>query len=489
MTLDRLTTPYAAALAEQGGEASIRLNVPGHNAVVNSESELLGYVGETTLLRDFTPLLSGLDKGDDSPLRQAEQAAAEAWGARRVWFLTGGASQGNRIAAITLAAFREPETPVIVQRSAHSSFIDGIVLAGLRPRFLDPSIDTELGIAHGIAVGRLGASLAAGPAKGVYIISPSYFGAVADVAGLAAASHAAGVPLVVDAAWGAHFGFDASVPDQPLRSGADIVVSSTHKLGGSLTQSAMVMLGDGPFSDELEPLIDRAVAITQTTSANSLLLASLDIARYELQTKGWRIADAVRSADGLRSALRADPRFGVASDAFDRFDDIVGVDPMRVSIDVRRAGLNGNIVRERLQTESGIYVEIATHSCIVLMYGPGHTVDPDPILRELHRIGDDSPQQASGIPRMPPPSAPLVVRPRDAFFGASEVVAIGDAVGRVSADALAAYPPGIPNILPGERFTAEVVDFLRATAGAGGGYVRGALDPSMGTVRVLAGDI
>src|SRR5699024_10077284 len=155
-------------------------------------------------------------------------------------------------------------------RSAHSSFSDGVVLAGLNPSYVLPSVDSANGIAHGISVTSLDKALSRAeddgrPASAVYIVSPSYFGSVADIGGLAEVAHAHGAPLIVDCARGRHSGLHPSLPESPTRLGADLVISSTHKLAGSLTQSAMLHLGKGPFAEVLESLIARAMTMTAST--------------------------------------------------------------------------------------------------------------------------------------------------------------------------------------------------------------------------------
>ena len=480
--------PYADAVRRHAARDTLRLNVPGHSADKGAAPDLMDFYGEELLKRDLTPLLDGLDMGPGSPLAQAQQLAAEAWGARRTWFLTNGASQANRITALTLGSFGRPDQPVMVQRSAHSSFIDGIILGGILPVFMQPTVDDRFGIAHGVSPTALKRALGmtADP-KGIYVITPSYFGAVADIAAMADIAHAAGVPLIVDAAWGAHFGFHPLLPKNPLALGADLVVSSTHKLGGSLTQSAMLHLGDGPFADELEPLVQRAFMLTQSTSMSSLLLASLDIARFSLQAGAERIGTSIDSAERLRTAIRERGRFQIVSDFFWRFDDIVADDPLRVSIDVRSGGLNGHAVREELISSAGIYTEISTDACIVAFIGPGLDPDLDRFLDAIHgldAIGLLAHVDADMI-ALPHPG-PLRLRPRDAWFAPADTVPAAEAVGRVSTDSLAAYPPGIPNVLPGETITTEVVDFLRQIAATPGGYVRGTADAAVDSFRVVA---
>lgn len=479
-------TPYADAVAANAAEDLLRLNVPGHSGDEDAAPELTRFLSSHVLQKDISPLLWGIDLGSDSPYDEALALAAEAWGARQSWFLTNGASQANRMGALTFGAFGKPGQPVLVQRSAHSSFIDGIILAGLAPVFVTPVIDDRYGIAHGISPAELERALAeADNPKGVYIVTPSYFGAVADVAAMADIAHAAGVPLMVDEAWGAHFGFHPELPKNSLSLGADLVVSSTHKLGGSLTQSAMMHLGDGPFADELAPLVQRAYMITMSTSQSALLLSSLDIARHCLVKGESRLGEAIAAAERIRAEIRRRGRFQIVSDTWD-FPEVIANDPLRVSIDVRAAGLNGHAVREELIRAEGVYTEISTDACIVAFLGPGFAPEADRFVEALHRLVPSeklayAQTHALDLPRF----GDLRMLPREAWFSAAVAVPARDAVGRVSADALAAYPPGIPNVLPGEVITHEVVDFLRAVAVSSGGYVRGAIDPAVDFLRVV----
>ncbi|GAA4488979.1 amino acid decarboxylase [Microbacterium panaciterrae] len=490
-------TPYADALDRHVARGPIQLMVPGHGGDgLGLSARLADFLGERPLRLDVPMLLDDIDLGENSPLDRALALAADAWGARRTWFLTGGASQANRIAAL---AVRSLGTGILSQRSAHSSFSDGVLTAGLTPSFVLPSVDTRHGIAHGVSPAALEEALIAAAADGhaasaVYVVSPSYFGAVADVAGLARVAHAHGAPLIVDGAWGPHFGFHPDLPDSPARLGADLVVSSTHKLAGSLTQSAMLHLGHGPFADRLEPLIERAVAMTASTSSSALLQASLDIARHSLMTGEELIGRSIVAAESFRAALREDPRFAVLSDGFGGFDDIVAVDPLRVPIDVSATGVSGHWLRQHLIDLDGIYFEMSTATSLVALIGAGKTPDLDRVLRALvaavespQAIAERSLGDAAGFPALPP-SGPLRVLPRDAFFSDTELVLAADAVGRISADTLAAYPPGIPNVIPGEEITAQTVAFLQAVAASPSGYVRGAVDAGVAQFRVLRED-
>lgn len=488
--------PYAEALVRFADSSPMSLMVPGHgNDPEGGARHIAELFGSRVAELDAPLMLEGIDLGANSPLVEAQKLAAEAWGAKRTWFLTNGASQANRTAAIAVRSLGER---VMIQRSSHSSFTDGVLLSGLIPAFVSPNIDEHHGIAHGLTPEALDAALEAEARAGravssVYTVSPSYFGSTADVAGLARVAHAHGAALIVDGAWGAHFGFHPDLPDSPARLGADLVVSSTHKLAGSLTQSAMLHLGDGPFAERLEPLVERAYSMTSSTSASAILMGSLDAARHALVNGQDTIGAAIGIANRMRDLVRADARFAIISDGFDAFPDIVQTDALRVPIDVSGTGQSGHWVRNQMTEQHGIYLEMSTATSVVAVIGALQAPDLDRFMVALTSVADeaealrvdagDSPDLAP-FPTLPAAGA-LRMLPRDAYFGESEVVPATEAVGRVSADTLAAYPPGIPNLIPGEEITAETIAFLRAVAASPTGYVRGAVDPAVAGVRVV----
>ncbi|MFN6548364.1 aminotransferase class I/II-fold pyridoxal phosphate-dependent enzyme [Mycolicibacterium nivoides] len=478
--------PYVDAVKNLADRATARLLVPGHGGGGDVAPALTSVIGAAPVHLDVTPLLWGIDRGPDDGLEAARMLAAQAWGARRTWFLTNGASQANRMALVALAGMSRGDRSVVAQRSAHSSFVDGLVVTGLTPEFVLPTIDTELGIAHGVHPSDVAAALARRPyARGVYVISPSYFGAVSDVRAIADVAHTHGIPLIVDNAWGAHFGFHPDLPANPLSLGADLLVSSTHKMGGSLHQSAMLHLAPGPFAEELEQLVDRAHRLTQSTSWSSILTASLDIARRELATKPERISSAMAGARRLIAALES-AGIPVASTHFSALRGVVANDPLNVTIDVRGTGIDGAEVRERLALDYGILTEMATASTVVALIPPGLDVDEHAFVDALTRIArGHNPVPRNRIPPLPAVGE-MLLTPRDAYFASAETVAAEDAIGRISAESLAAYPPGIPNVMPGEIIARETVQFLRAVSTSPGGYVRGALNPAITHLRVVA---
>src|ERR671921_20396 len=277
------STPYVDALLAYAKRDPARFQVPGHKGGLGADPAMAELVGEVGLRNDVPSVTEGVDIGPEpTPFQQAQNLAAEAWGAARSWFLTNGASQGNHAACMALAHLGNR---VVIQRNVHSSVIDGMVLSGMRPTFVAPELDPELGIAHGLTPDSLAAALDETPeAVAALIVSPTYFGACADVAGMAEVAHSRGVPLVADEAWGAHLHFHPDLPADALSSGADLVTSSTHKIVGRLTQAAMLHLGAG---ERIGPaVVDRCVSLVESTSPSGLLSGSLDAARRQASVAG-----------------------------------------------------------------------------------------------------------------------------------------------------------------------------------------------------------
>jgi len=478
--------PYLDAVWGYAFRGSTRFHVPGHKGGAGADPGLRNALGESALMVDVPADIHGIDLGPaPTPFQRAEALAAEAHGAARSWFLTNGASQGNHALALTLAPLG---ARVVVQRNSHASIVDGLVLSGGVPVYVAPEYEDELGMAHGVDPANLDRALAAAPdARAAFIVSPTYYGMAADVAGCAAVCHAAGVALVVDQAWGPHFGFHPDVPPSALALGADAVLTSTHKIVGSLTQSAMLHVGP---TGRIDPAaVARMVRLTRSTSPSALLMASLDAARRQLAVHGEALLDRTMAAgERARAAIDAVPGVRVIGDEFVGRPGVSGWDPMRIVIDVRATGCTGYEVAAALREEFDIHVELATHATMVLILGLGQPPDDlerfahdfEAVVRRISRPGE-----AVALVRAPGAlENEVVVPPREAFLGVADVVAVDDAVGRVSAESIAGYPPGIPALLPGERITTELVAYLRELK-ASGARLHGASDPDFQSICVL----
>src|SRR6476661_4912414 len=483
-TPEPAVAPYLDALRAYADREAGRFHVPGHKGGPGADTGLVEAIGERALEMDIPALIEGIDAGPEpTPFQEAQALAAQAWGAQRTWFITGGASQCNHVTCMALAHLGRE---VVVQRNCHSSTIDGLVLSGLRPTFMAPELDPELRIAHTVTPETLDRALTESPnAVAALVGSPTYFGAVADVAGQAEVAHRHGVPLIVDEAWGAHLAFSDELPAHALSLGADLVVSSTHKVVGSLTQSAMLHLGRN--SRIPARLIDRCVTLLESTSPSSLLCGSLDAARRHAATEGAELlSETLAALRHTRAAIRAIDGLDVLDERMAGTPGVHGWDPLRLAIDVRGTGLTGYDLDPALRRIDDIHLELFGENVIVALFGMGERASPrgerlvtalqialEELGREPHR------EQEPFAP--PPPWGELVMPPRDAFLGPQEVVTADDAVGRVAAESLAAYPPGVPNVLPGERLTSPTLEYIRRAL-EHGGSLRGASDRQLRTI-------
>jgi arginine decarboxylase len=482
---DQNATPYLDALLAYAARDPGRFHIPGHKGGPGADPSLRALVGAEGLAHDIPALIDGIDVGPrPTPFEQAQQLAADAWGAHRSWFLINGASQGNQAACMTLAHAGQS---VVVQRNVHGSVVDGMVLGGLIPTFVAPELDPELGIAHCLAPEALDRALSETPdAVGTLAVSPTYFGACADLDGLTEVAHSHRVPLVVDEAWGAHLHFHPDLPVDAIAAGADLVISSTHKIVGSLGQAAMLHLGDGELD---ENVVDRCVSLVESTSPSSLLSGSLDGARRQAAVHGRELlTETITTLNNAREQVRAIPGLDVLDERLAGRPGVAGWDPLRLSIDVRGTGTTGYRLAEVARELDDINVELASENVAVAVFGMGAPAKPQAerllvaLRHAVERIGASPPDQHPEF-APPPPWGPLAMTPRGAFLGPQDVVAFDEAEGRVAAESLAAYPPGVPNVLPGERLTRETLDYITENV-AHGGYVRGAVDRELRTLRV-----
>ncbi|MBO9533969.1 MAG: aminotransferase class V-fold PLP-dependent enzyme [Solirubrobacteraceae bacterium] len=490
------SAPYLDAIAAYGSRGSGRMHVPGHKGGPGADPGLRAAIGERALLMDVPQGIYGVDLGVDiAPQLRAEQLAAEAYGASRSWFLTNGATQGNHALALALAP---PGRTVVVQRNSHASVVDGLVLSGGRPQFVAPAYDDAIGIAHTVEPATLDDTLSQTPeASAVFVVSPTYFGVSADIPALAEVAHRHGCALVVDQSWGPHFGFHPDVPESALRQGADAVLTSTHKMAGSLTQSAILHAGLDTRIDIAA--VDRAIRLVRSTSPNSLLLASLDGARRQLAVHGEPLLDrTLRGLVELLGRIDRSPGLEVVGPTLKGSPGVHDVDPLKVVIDVRGTGSTGYAIGQALGAWHDVHPELATDTAVLLVLGPAERPDDLAMVglameRTAARIVEEveagkAQIDEDDVPRIVEPliapQSETVIPPRDAFLGEAEAIPLADAVGRISAESIAGYPPGIPALLPGERITPAVVEHFRALLEAGA-RLHGAHDPTLGTITVV----
>ena len=456
-------------------------SIPGHK----QRTDLVG-----DLVRGDVPLFAGLDtmKRTGHVLERAEARAAGAWGADWCRFSVGGSTHANQAVILALG---QPGRSVVVSRTLHRSVLLGIALAGLRPIWVHPEIDPTTGLPAAVPVTAVAAALAANPdACGVLIGDPSYVGTRSDISTIADVAHAAGVPLIVDAAWAAHFGFSPLVPPHAIALGADALVTSAHKMLPAWSQAALLLANTTRSGGLLDAdRLQRGFEATNTTSPAGAILASTDATRALIERDGAELIGAlVGLVAEARAALQQIDGVEVltARDAT-HVDGPLDVDPTKLVLLLAGTGAHGHVVELDL-IEHGIALEMADRDVIV----PIVTIADDATtVARLIAALDRAIERHRRVPRRVAPSAAWSVRaeatmePREAFFAAHETVPAEDAVGRVCAELIAPYPPGVPVLAPGEIVTVAALGALSATL-ADGGRIAYAADPTLSTIQVVA---
>jgi arginine decarboxylase len=441
--------------------------IPGHK----QRRDLVGDV-----VAGDVPLYAGLDtmKLTSGVLPEAEGRAARLWGADFCRFSTGGSTHANQAVALALGSEGDR---VVVSRTLHRSMLLGLVLAGLVPVWVRPEVDPGTGLPLGVAPATVERALRDNPGvRAVLVGDPSYVGTVGDVAGLAEVAHRHDVPLVVDAAWAAHFGFHPALPRHALQLGADVMVTSAHKTLPAWSQAALILARTERVDASR---LDAGVEATATTSPAGAVLASIDAARALLERDGEQLlADALSAARSTRDRLRGVAGLVVL--------DGPHVDPLKLTLVLAGTGADGNAV-ERDLLAAGLPVESADRDVIVAVVS---LADTHQTLDALATVIGTSVARHRRTPRAVVGPATYgvepvtVLPPRQAFFAAAEVVPVERATGRVSAELIASYPPGIPVLAPGEEITTDTLAALHQ-ARAAGIRIAYAADPSLATLRVV----
>jgi arginine decarboxylase len=451
----------------QAGQLS-PMTTPGHK-------QRLDLVG--TVVAGDAPLYGGVDsiKGADRLRADAEGRAAALWGADWCRFSVAGSTHGNQALCLAIG---QPGQEVIITRTLHRSLLLGLVMAGLRPVWVRPDIDPVSGLPAAVAVQTVRDALAAHPgACGVILGDPSYVGTTGDLAGHAQAAHDAGVPLIVDAAWAAYFGFHPDLPRHAIAAGADAMVTSAHKTLPAYTQGALVLAR----TERLDVArLNRAFDATHTTSPAGSIMASIDAARALLARDGEQLcARLLRGVAAAREQMRGVPGVGVLDGA--------GVDPAKLVVLLAGTGAHGGLVEADL-ISAGMPVEMGDRDTVVPIVT---MADDEPRIAAFTEVMIASIERHRGRPRWPAATAAWTVRPqtvlapREAFFAPNQTVAASAAIGRISAELVAPYPPGVPVLAPGELITAEALAALREVA-ADGGRIAYAADPTLATFQVVA---
>ena len=477
--------PIVEALQAYAARRKASFHVPGHKAGAAFAAEPWAAAGLGAVGMFDATELPGLDDlhAPSGAIEEAQQLAAECFGADRTYFLVGGSTAGN-LAAIQAAV--RPGELLVMQRDAHKSAIHALMLRGAGASFVAPEAAGNSGLARGPSAETVARALDEHPeAKAVFVTSPNYYGYAADIAKIADAAHARGKPLIVDEAHGAHFGMHPAFPESALRQGADVVIQSTHKMLSALTMGAMLHVkGDRLPAERIEALL----RMLQSSSPSYPILASLDWARRELHVRGCAAFEgALQAISGLHEALRPQDR---------RFASLRTDDPMKPLLYDRTESLSGYTLSDRL-AELGIYTEMATDRYVVLACSAAtQECDMSALLAALDEIDLRNPAEKKENATFfsnkytwgPISSSVPVFFDAEGANSSSEAVdaveiLLEEAIGRTSAEMIVPYPPGIPLLYPGETITPEAAETLLRLREQGAA-VQGAKDRSLRTLRV-----
>jgi arginine/lysine/ornithine decarboxylase len=382
-----------------------------------------------------------------------------------------------------------PGDEILVSRNAHKSVVSAFLLSGSRPVWVHPKWDAERDLAHPPEPDDVRTALDEHPdVKGMLLISPTDWGSAADVEGVAKVCHQHCVPLLLDEAWGAHLPFHDDLPPCGMQAGADLAVVSVHKLGTAVEQSSVFHMQ----GDRIDPTVlgQRSDLLT-TTSPSTLVYASLDGWRRQMVEHGEElIGVAMQRADRLRDALRELDGIELLADSAIGPDGAFAIDPLKLTMDVSALGVTGYAATEWIRTNLHVNLSACDVRRVQAQISLG---DDDRTEEVLLRAMRTFVERAGEVDRAPEVALPkpgdleleIVLLPRDAFFGPAEMVPADQAAGRIAAELITPYPPGVPAVCPGERITQEVVDYLRTGVDAGM-VIPEAADPEVKHIRVVA---
>ncbi|TPG34902.1 aminotransferase class I/II-fold pyridoxal phosphate-dependent enzyme [Mycolicibacterium hodleri] len=422
----------------------------------------------------------------DGPIAEAEALIADAWGVGQSFILVQGSTAGNM--AVALSALR-PDEPVLVARNAHKSVLAGLVQVGARPIWLEPRWDDSFGVAHGVDVDVVERAFGDSGAKALWVLHPTYYGTTGDIAALAELCRGNDAKLLVDGAHSPHFTFHPELPSPGEKSGAAATVQSVHKILSGLSQAAVLHIDPAV----LDPAtVRQGLQLIQTTSPHFAIMASIDLARRQMMLHGRELLDATldrarRAADRLAaipglSVLRPEHLLGAGT-------GLHQLDETKLLIGTAGLNLEAHDILKRLNDVHGVQPELSGAGHILCITTIGNTeADVDRLVTgfaEVAKLAGVRPagQRTALVADLLAVRPEAVLNPREAFFAAQESVSLARASGRIAAEAITPYPPGIPLVMPGERLDDDVLGLLAALREAGNPI--SASDPMMGFVKVV----
>jgi lysine decarboxylase len=449
--------------------------IPGHKQRASRLDAGLG-----ALVDSDTPLYGGLDeiKLTHGTLIKAEKLAANFWGGDFARFSTGGSTHVNQAVILALG---KPGDKVALSRTAHRSVLSALVLAGLEPLWLSPDIDSATGVPTGISVTEFEKVLSEKPIA-LLLTEPGYLGTLSDIPALITKAHEHSIPVVIDAAWGGHFGFHPELPRHVIQLGADALITSTHKaLPGYSASALLIARGQYLNLDRLE----QSFETTHTTSPAGAPLASIDGCRALLQTRGEELLGQLISNVKdfkvlIQKEFSQEIFLNPANFVAGRFD------PVKVVLRANQLGASGVDIEKAIGA-LGVRVEMADRDTVVFLATLADTAQDFTrlatiLIPVLKKLATTPRETATALSWSVIPQKGISMR--DAYFAKTEMVSAKDALGRISADLIAPYPPGVAVVAPGEILTAQIIDGLSASKSAGV-RIAYATDSSLERYRVV----
>lgn len=511
----QFTAPISKAMEAYAGDGALAFHTPGHKQGLGAHPLLRRLITEAGLRQEVS-LMEELDDLHEPAgcIKEAQELAAELWGAKESLFVINGTT--GAIQAMLVGTL-SPGDKVLVPRNAHRSIMGGIILAGAVPIYIQPEIDTRLGIAMGLSVATVKQAIKEhSEAKALVAVYPTYYGFCCDLQRIGELVHEANMLLLVDEAHGAHLRFGQDLPKQAIELGADVAAQSTHKLLGSMTQTSMLHIGSNRVEAER---IRQAASLLQSTSPNQLLLASLDIARLQMAQEGaQRVNRAVELAQWLRKKINAIPGLycpgkeiwagqeaGQLMAGSEDLSDVgaVALDWAKVTVNLAGLDISGQEAELLLRHQWKVQCELSDPENLLFIISMADTQrEADRLLQVLQELAakhlatktankDDSgiaeEQGCLGADNLchmaEMPVAVPRMNPREAFFAPIRTVALEKAIGCICGETIAFYPPGIPVLCPGEEITEALVAYIRFYQ-AKGMRLSGAVDSELKTIRV-----
>lgn len=477
--------PLCDAMVAYHERDMLPFTVPGHKCGKGTDAFMRSAVGAVAYRNDI-PELGGLDDRTESHKlrRQAEALAAEAYHAKECFFSVNGTSLSAHVA---MAAVIEPGVSVVLARNAHKSLIDACIFTGAHAVSIENEVDAEHNIEHGVSPQELEALLRRRPdVRAVFVVSPTYYGVAADVKALAEVCHRHDAALVVDEAWGAHFPFHPDFPPTGIAAGADLCIASVHKTMGGLQQASIILL-QGKRIDRQR--LERAVHMFESTSPSPLIMASIDASRRLMMLRGKELwSGALALAREARARIDGLDGLTVLGPELLQRPGCAGLDETKLVIDVSGLELTGYRAADWLFAEKRVAMELADERRLMAVVSFGDDAAAiDRLVDALRGLVATAPKLRTGrldLPSLRGIGGEWLLPPGRAFFGPTEDVPLHEAAGKIAAELVTPYPPGIPRIRPGELITEEVIAYLKRGRDAGM-FIQDAGDPTLRRLTVV----